>query len=54
MTEPQTAQPTPAEAAPKRTCEKCRIAYGPEAFTHQVEACACICDRCMKVMGYKL
>lgn len=51
MTETQPAQ---TEAAPKRTCEKCRNAYGLEAFTHHVPDCECICDRCMRVMGYKI
>lgn len=45
---------TPTPEVPKVTCQKCRNAYGPEAFTHQIEGYACVCDRCMKVMGYKI
>ncbi len=51
----EAATPAPeTQEAPKKVCEKCRNAYGPEAFNHQVEGQECVCRRCLAVMGYKV
>lgn len=48
--------PPPADSAitPKLTCEKCRNEYTLEHFQHGVEDQACVCTRCLRVMGYKV
>jgi hypothetical protein len=50
MSEPSTETPE----IKKQVCEKCRIAYAPEAFSHGVEGQGCVCRRCLLAMGYKV
>ena len=51
MAETPTPTETPVE---KKTCEKCRLAQPLTQFQHQVPGQACVCIRCLKVMGYKI
>lgn len=55
MTEPVVA-PAAAPAPPveKRICEKCRQSYPLDNFAHGVANQACVCTRCLRVMGYKV
>ena len=56
--EESVTDPTPTAAdkvpAPKRICEKCRNEFPLERFQHGVEGQECVCERCLRVMGYKI
>lgn len=39
---------------PKQVCEKCRQAYPLDHFSHGIEGQACVCTRCLRVMGYRI
>lgn len=56
MTEPAVAPAAPAAAPPveKRICEKCRQSYPLDNFAHGIANQACVCTRCLRVMGYKV
>ncbi len=45
---------TPTIVEPKQICEKCRNEYTLEAFQHGITDQACVCKRCLIVMGYKV
>ncbi len=45
-------QPPPQDVPPVRVCQKCRKAYPLDAFPNLVGDEACICQRCLTVMGY--
>ena len=44
----------PSATEPKQVCEKCRNEYTLDHFQHGVADQACVCRRCLTVMGYKL
>lgn len=54
MAEAAATPETKAPEAPKQTCEKCRQDYTADHFAHGIQAQACVCRRCLVVMGYRI
>jgi hypothetical protein len=54
MAEATPAAPKPQADVPKQLCQKCRREYPLDQFDHGIEDQACICKRCLTVMGYQV
>lgn len=45
---------TDTASEPKQVCEKCRNEFTLDHFRHGIEDQACVCRRCLNVMGYRV